>query len=119
GGRADQLRRCSAMRIAVTSDLHLPKTPASAIEELAAEVKAFTPDALVLAGDLGESSADFEPCLSFFRPLTCPVLVLADNHDLFPDGVSTWRLWTQALPETVRRLGFHWLEDNPFIHGEV
>ena len=107
------------MRIAVTSDLHLPKTPVEVIEGLAAEIAAYAPDVAVLAGDLGESSADFEPCLSLFRRLACPVLVLAGNHDVFPDRSSSRQLWQHVLPETVRRLGFHWLEGEPFIRGGV
>jgi hypothetical protein len=53
------------MRIAVTSDMHLPKSPAEVIEGVASEIAVFDA-AVVLAGDLGESSADFEPCLDLF-----------------------------------------------------
>ena len=45
------------MKLAITSDLHLPLTPVSAIIDLAAEVAAFGPDALVIAGDAGEPLA--------------------------------------------------------------
>jgi 3',5'-cyclic AMP phosphodiesterase CpdA len=72
------------MRLAVTSDLHLPRTPAGVIEGMVADLEVHAPDALMLAGDLGESSDDFGPCLALFRKLACPVLVLAGNHDLFP-----------------------------------
>ena len=107
------------MRIAITSDLHLPKTPAVVIEGLVVDMAAYDPDAAVLAGDLGESSDDFEPCLSLFRKLACPVLVLAGNHDVFPGRAGSRQLWQYVLPETVRRLGFHWLEGKPFVHGDV
>jgi hypothetical protein len=46
-----------ARRTAVTSDPHLPRTPAEVIAGVIADIAAFAPDALVLAGDLGESSA--------------------------------------------------------------
>jgi 3',5'-cyclic AMP phosphodiesterase CpdA len=107
------------MRIAITSDLHLPKTPAEVIEGVVMEIAASTPDAAVLAGDLGESSAAFEPCLGLFRRLACPALILAGNHDVFPARSSSWQLWTHVLPETVQRLGFHWLEGKPFVRGGV
>jgi hypothetical protein len=107
------------MRIAVTSDLHLPKTPAEVIGGVAADVAACGPDAVVLAGDLGESSADFEPCLGLFQHLACPVLVLAGNHDVFPGRAGSRRLWQHALPDTIRRLGFRWLEGEPFVRGGV
>jgi 3',5'-cyclic AMP phosphodiesterase CpdA len=107
------------MRIAITSDLHLPKTPAAVIEGLAADMAAYSPDVAVLAGDLGESSTDFEPSLTLFRKLACPVLVLAGNHDVFPGWASSQKLGQHVLPDTVRRLGFHWLEGDPFVHGGI
>jgi 3',5'-cyclic AMP phosphodiesterase CpdA len=119
GAVGRRTRQGSALRLAVTPDLHLPRTPAGVIADLVADLAARAPDAVVLAGDLGESSDDFEPCLSLFRKLACPVLVLAGNHDVFPARVSSQHLWTRALPETVRRLGFHWLEGEPFVRGGV
>jgi hypothetical protein len=107
------------MRLAVTSDLHLPRTPAGVIEGMVADLAAHAPDAAVLAGDLGESSEDFEPCLALFRKLACCVLVLAGNHDLFPGRAGSRQLWRHVLPETVRQLGFHWLEGEPFVQGGV
>jgi 3',5'-cyclic AMP phosphodiesterase CpdA len=107
------------MRIAVTSDLHLPRTPAATIAALVADLLTHAPDAVVLAGDLGESSDDTGPCLDLFRPLACPVLVLAGNHDLFPGRASSRQLWERVLPEAVRQRGFHWLEDGPFVREGV
>jgi 3',5'-cyclic AMP phosphodiesterase CpdA len=107
------------MRIAVSSDLHLPRTPAEVIEGLVADLVAYAPDVAVLAGDLGESSQDFEPCLRLFQKLACPVLVLAGNHDVFPGRAGSRQLWTRVLPETVRRLAFHWLEGEPFVRDGV
>jgi 3',5'-cyclic AMP phosphodiesterase CpdA len=107
------------MRIAVTSDLHLPRTPPEVIEGVAADMTDYDPDAAVLAGDLGESSADFEPCLALFRRLPCPVLVLAGNHDVFPGRAGSRELWRHVLPETVRRLGFQWLEGESLVRGDV
>ena len=107
------------MRLAVTSDLHLPRTPAGVIEGMVPDLAAHAPDAAVLAGDLGESSEDSKPCLRLFRKLACPVLVLAGNHDLFPGRAGSRQLWRHVLPETVRQLGFHWLEGEPFVRGGV
>jgi hypothetical protein len=105
------------MRLAVTSDLHLPRTPAGVIEGMVTDLAAHAPDAAVLAGDLGESSDDFEPCLALFRKLACPALVLAGNHDVFPGGSGSRRLWQPVLPEAVRRLGLRRPEGEPFFDG--
>jgi hypothetical protein len=74
---------------------------------------------VVLAGDLGESSADFEPCPALFKKLACPVLVLAGNHDAFPGRAGSRQLWQHVFPDTVQRLGFRWLEGEPFVQGGV
>jgi len=72
------------MKLAITCDLHLPKTPADTIIKLVADIAAENPDAIILAGDIGESSSDTASCVSLFRPIQCPVLVIAGNHDLLP-----------------------------------
>src|SRR5262249_39528513 len=109
----------AVMRVAVLSDLHLPKTPAAVIEGVIAEIAGFAPTAVVLGGDLGEAANDFQPCLHLFSRRTCPLLVVAGNHDVFPDRVGSHSLWEEILPDTVRRLGFHWLEGEPFVHDGV
>lgn len=108
------------MKLAVTADLHLPITPATLIWRLAREVDEFAPDALVLAGDVAESLRELEQCLAIFRGIvTCPVLVLAGNHDLWCRDASSRRKWEELLPETVRRSGCVWLEREPFVKDGV
>jgi hypothetical protein len=85
------------------------------IATLVQEIAAGNPDAVVIAGDLGEFSRDTAACLSLFRTVRCPVLVLAGNHDLFPDAYGSRRLWDEVLPRTEQDLGFCWLESNPFV----
>jgi DNA repair exonuclease SbcCD nuclease subunit len=103
------------MKLAITSDLHLPKTPADTITKLVSEIAAENADAVIIAGDVGESSHHTAACLSPFRPIQCPILVLAGNHELFPDTHSSRRLWEGILPRTVQEFGYHWLEGSPYI----
>lgn len=112
-----------SVRLAFTSDLHLPITPAAAIADLAREVDAFAPHAFVVAGDVAESIgglANLEQCLALLTGLvSCPILVLAGNHDLWTQGTSSQRLWEERLPETVKEAGCHWLEGNVFVREGV
>jgi DNA repair exonuclease SbcCD nuclease subunit len=107
------------MKLAITSDLHLPKTPTETITKLIADITAEKPDAVIIAGDIGESSQSTATCLSLFRPIQCPVLVIAGNHDLFPDTHSSKRLWEEILPRTVQEFGYHWLENSPYIKNSM
>jgi 3',5'-cyclic AMP phosphodiesterase CpdA len=108
-----------AVKVAIASDLHLPITPIGRVAELAGEVAAFAPDALVLAGDLGESPADFRRCLDLFAgAVRCPVWVIPGNHDLWarpPD--DSHRLWRERLPEETAAAGCRWLEGGGFTLG--
>jgi hypothetical protein len=106
-----------AVKLAVTADLHLPITRAERLADLAAEIAAFGPDALVIAGDLAESLDDLEQCLTLFRNrLTCPVWVLAGNHDLWVRRSSDSKgLWQERLPRLVAQAGCHWLEGSSFV----
>jgi predicted phosphohydrolase len=110
----------STMKLAIASDLHLPITPATIIWRLAREIDTYGPDALVLAGDVAESLAELEQCLAIFRGVvTCPVLVLAGNHDLWCRDASSRRKWEELLPDAVRRAGCVWLENEPFVKDGV
>lgn len=105
------------VKLAVTADLHLPITTADRLESLAAEMAAFTPDALVLGGDLAESLDDLEHCLTLFKErVPCPVWVIPGNHDLWVRRTSDSRgLWLERLPRTVAGAGCHWLEGTAFV----
>ncbi len=110
-----------AVKLAVTSDLHLPITKAERIAALADEVRAFGPDALVIAGDLGEGYLDVEHCLKLFRDrVVCPVWVLAGNHDVWArPPYDSRRLWLDKVPEMVRAAACQYLEGTSFILGDT
>jgi 3',5'-cyclic AMP phosphodiesterase CpdA len=110
-----------AAKLAVTADLHLPITKQVRIAALAEEVRAFGPDALVLAGDLGESFLDFQRCLGLFRErVPGPIWVLAGNHDVWArPPYDSRRLWLEKIPEFVRQAGCQYLEGASFALGDV
>jgi hypothetical protein len=108
------------VKLAVTADLHLPITSSTAIVALAREAAAFAPDALVVAGDVGESLANLRRCLDIFTSLVrCPVWVLAGNHDLWCREAPSRRLWEELLPRAVAAAGCRWLEGTAFVLNGV
>lgn len=109
------------MRIAVTADLHLEITEREAIEKLVAEIAGECPDAVVLAGDLGNPSPLFEACLAMFADVGAPVAVMSGNHDLWVSpGETSTELFKKTLPEMTRAAGMHWLDGTEaFLLGSV
>ncbi|MCC6545563.1 metallophosphoesterase [Candidatus Sumerlaeota bacterium] len=102
------------MRILITSDLHYEVTGHEAIRRLVAGMEREEPDALVLAGDIGNPSRLFEHCLALFVRMNCPVAVLPGNHDLWRSpGETSAALHEELLPAITRDCGFHWLPDEP------
>jgi predicted phosphodiesterase len=111
----------AVVKVAFTSDLHLPITTPDRIASLAREMAAFGADAVVLAGDLGESPSALSRCLQIVRAeMSCPVWVLAGNHDLWAyPPYDSHRLWEERLPEAVAEAGCHWLEGTAFVIGDM
>jgi hypothetical protein len=108
----------AAVKLAFTSDLHLPMTPPTVIAQLAQEIAASEPDVLAVAGDIGEGLAAIEECLRILTAaVLCPVVAVAGNHDLWlhePPRLTRER-WSTHLPETVRKAGAIWLEGEAFV----
>jgi hypothetical protein len=111
----------AAVKLAITSDLHLPITKDERIVTLAGEIKAFGPDALIVAGDLGESLADGERCLRLLREqVSAPIWVLAGNHDVWARPPHDSRaLWLEQFPALVRARGCRYLEGTAFVMNGI
>lgn len=108
------------MKLAVTSDLHVPVTPVEKIAALAREIAAAEPDAVAVAGDVGESLPHFRRCLELLRDfLVCPLLVLPGNHDLWSRDAPSRQKWEVELPRIVRECGCVWFEGEAFVAGGV
>ncbi len=104
------------MKLAVTSDLHLPITRSIAIADVARAMDDFGPDAVVVAGDVAESLHEFDRCLAIVKSIVrCPVWVLVGNHDVWARGASSRRLWEELLPRATEAAGCHWLEGKAFV----
>jgi len=109
-----------AVRVAIASDLHLGITSVAAIRSLAASVAAGDPDALVLAGDIGEGPSRWLECLKIFQAALpdAALLALPGNHDLFArEGATSADLFATLLPSLARDAGFRWLEGDPLVKG--
>jgi hypothetical protein len=111
----------TAVKLAITSDLHMPITKVDRVRALAREVAAFGPDAFVVAGDMGESFADVERCLKLLREqVPGPIWVLAGNHDCWAwPPYDSRRLWLEKLPQIVREADCRWLEGTAFTVGDT
>ena len=116
------------MKIIITSDLHYEKLSSiPRIKVMVEEIKQENPDAVILAGDLGEGDDTFEKCLELFQGLDCPVGVIAGNHDLwcFYSQFDSEELWSQVFPSITKEMGFIWMEneniylDNIAIVGSI
>ena len=107
----------AALKLAFTSDLHLPITKDEPIAGLGREVQAFAPQAFIVAGDVGESLADVKRGLQLLREqVRCPIWVLAGNHDVWARPPHDSRdLWSKQVPATVRATGCQWLEGTSFV----
>jgi hypothetical protein len=111
----------SAVKLALTSDLNLPVTPEARVVELARQMAAFAPDAAVVAGDLGESLADFTRCARLLRAeLACPIWLLPGDHDFWArPPYDSRRLYQELLPQAAEKAGCGWLEGRSFTLGTV
>lgn len=108
------------MRLLITADLHYnhPRSKAAA-EELIDQMNAAGGDVLVLAGDTAVADGDWlEACLSRFK-FPGPKLFVAGNHELWTGGDDSYALFSSDLPRRVRAVGWHWLETEPFVAGDV
>jgi predicted phosphodiesterase len=110
-----------AVKLAVTADLHLPITNADRIAAVAEEIQAFGPDAVVVAGDVGESHVNIERCLKYLRDrIRAPLWVLGGNHDFWAwPPYDSRRLWLEVVPEIVERCGCRYLEGKGFVIGDA
>jgi predicted phosphohydrolase len=108
------------MRILLTADLHYNHGHSKPLaQELIAHMNAAGGDVLVVIGDTAVADGeDLETCLSQFQ-FPGPKLFLAGNHELWTKGPDSQAIFTDQLPARVRALGWHWLETEPFIAGNV
>jgi predicted phosphodiesterase len=108
------------MRLLLTADLHYnhPGSKAPA-DELIDRMNRAGGDVLIVVGDTAAADGnDLEACLSRFD-FAGPKLFVAGNHELWTRGPDSYQIYKVDLPARVRALGWHWLEDDPFIAGDA
>jgi Icc-related predicted phosphoesterase len=108
------------MRLLATADLHYNQPKSRALADALIEtMNAIEADVLLIVGDTASSEGDaLERCLSRFRfPGT--KLFVAGNHELWTNGTDSYSIFAEELPRRVREMGWHWLENAPFVSGNV
>ena len=108
------------MRLIATADLHYnhPRSRALA-EEVIDQMNQAGGDVLLVVGDTAAADGDaLERCLSRFK-FSGPRLFVAGNHELWTARDDSHTVYAEELPRRVRALGWHWLESEPFVAGDI
>lgn len=104
------------MRLLVTADLHInhPRSRPLAID-LIRRLNQIKADIMLLVGDT--STADDDQLESALKQIefSGPRLFLCGNHELWTRRADSHDLFVNELPKRVQALGWHWLEENPYI----
>lgn len=108
------------MRVLATADLHFNHSRSRPqAEELIARMNDAGGDVLLVVGDTAAADGpELEQCLSLFR-FDGPKLLVAGNHELWTHGADSYAVFRDDLPRRVGALGWHWLQDDPFVKEGV
>jgi predicted phosphodiesterase len=108
------------MRILLTADLHYNHAKSKTVaDELIDRINAESFDTLVLIGDTAVADGDsLEACLARFT-FAGPKLFIAGNHELWTRSEDSYSIFKSGLPQRVRRVGWHWLQDDPYVSGDI
>ncbi len=108
------------MRLLVTADLHYnhPRSRPLA-QDLIEQMNATGGDVLLVIGDTAIADGDsLEQCLTRFH-FAGPKLLVAGNHELWTTRSDSYQLFTEELPRRCAAIGWHWLNDHPFVAGPI
>ncbi|HEY7087134.1 MAG TPA: metallophosphoesterase [Tepidisphaeraceae bacterium] len=108
------------MRLIVTADLHYNHAKSKALaDDLIDRINRTGGDVLLLVGDTAAFDGPaLETCLERFS-FKGPKLFVAGNHELWTHGDDSYDLFHHGLPRRVRDAGWHWLQTEPFVAGDV
>ncbi len=108
------------MRLAVTADLHFNHGRSHSLAREAIDrINAADADVLLVVGDTTTADeGQLEAALPLIR-FRGPKLFLCGNHELWTRRADSYELFSAELPARVRSLGWHWLEEDPFIANDV
>ncbi len=108
------------MRLLATADLHFshPRSRELA-RQIIGEINQQHFDVLLVIGDSAPGDGDvLEQCLKLFS-FAGPKLFVCGNHELWTKGDDSHLVFSESLPGRVRDCGWHWLEGDPFVAGEI
>jgi predicted MPP superfamily phosphohydrolase len=108
-------------RITVTSDIHFGITKPDAVDALIKDISAMRPDAVAVAGDVGEPLQNFAAALDALRQLDVPVAIVLGNHDIWNRNrqIPSRELWEVRLPEEIMKRGFAYLERETILIDDI
>ncbi|MCK4721313.1 metallophosphoesterase [bacterium] len=108
-------------RILITADVHLGITTLPRVLKLITDIRAERPDAIAIAGDIGEGVENIEIVLEEFASIGIPVAACAGNHDVwnYDKKHPSEKLWGKTLPEIAKKAGVTWLDNENLIVGDV
>ena len=108
------------VRLLVTADLHYNHRRSGTLaDELIDRTNHAGGDVLLVVGDTAVADGDdLERCLSRFQ-FAGPKLFVAGNHELWTRADDSIQILRQTLPARIRALGWHWLQDVPFVHDGI
>ena len=108
------------MRLLATADLHFNHARSRPLaEDLIARMNRVDADVLLVIGDTAPADGDaLERCLALFD-FPGPKLFVAGNHELWTSGPDSHALFKEDLPRRVRALGWHWLQDEPYVRDGI
>lgn len=111
------------MKVFIASDLHygVGEKGNGSVRALAKHVCAegTENDVLLLGGDLATDDAHIQTCLALFSGFSGKRAAIAGNHDVWVhDGRNSLERY-KGLPSLFRACGFHPLEEEPFIAGDI
>ena len=109
------------MKIVVTADIHYGVgNNQRLVRKLADKIIMTKADVLLLVGDTFAFNTQLlVECLTLFAPFTGDKLFTAGNHDLWTRGADSLEIYEKVLPRIVKQRGFHYLDQKPFIKGNV
>ena len=100
-------------RIIWLTDLHLNFCSELTIERLYAEIEASTPDALLIGGDIDESTGLLNSLKKIERQLRLPVYFVLGNHDYYHGSIDVMRQEVTAHSRESQYL--HWLPQTEVV----
>jgi len=94
-------------RLAWATDIHLEFCSTTRIEQFAAEVRATSPDALLLAGDNATAPSLATALTLLERLLPCPIWFVLGNHDFYKGSLAAVR--AEIAARTADSPSLRWL----------